>query len=62
MFASAGEETKPWRYEGLPERSEPDMPGYLVRDTKMISDSLENVWTGHPLTVPIVFGRFLLTN
>ena len=62
MFASAGEETKPWRYEGLPERSEPDMPGYLVRDTKMISDSLENVWTGHPLTVPIVFGRFLTSS
>ena len=62
MLTSAGEETNPWRFEGLPERSEPEMPGYLVADTKMITDSLESVWTKHPVTVPIVFGRFIIPN
>ena len=60
MFSSAGEEMEPWRYEGLPERREPEMPGYLVTDTKIITDTLENIWTEHPVTVPIVFGRFII--
>lgn len=56
LFSSAGEEMEPWRYEGLPERREAEMPGYLVTDTKIITDSLEDIWTEHPVTVPIVFG------
>ena len=52
--------TSPGNYAGLPDSREPDMPRHLVRDSRMIKDSLENIWSEHPVTKPIVFGKFLI--
>ena len=38
------------------------MPGYLVTDTRIITDSLENIWADNPVTAPIVFGRFICSD
>ena len=51
------ERTEPWSYDDLPSRGEPEMPNFIVRDTKMIGDSLDEMLRENPVTTPIVIGK-----
>ena len=58
LLTSVTEETEPWSYAGLPDSREPDMTRHLVRDSRMIKTSLEDIWSKHPVIKPVVFGEF----
>ena len=57
LLNSVSDKAEPWSYDGLPDSRESQMAGYLVRDSSLIKDSLENIWSQHPVTRPVVFGR-----
>ena len=43
-----------WRSRSTEERA---MPTYLIRDTRMIRNTLDTTMRNNPLTVPIVIGE-----
>ena len=57
LLEAVDEKTEPWSFDDLPSRGEVQMPTYLVQDTKMISDSLDNILRENSVAVPIVFGK-----
>lgn len=57
LLEAVDERTEPWSYDDLPSRGEPEMPNFIVRDTKMIGDSLDEMLRENPVTTPIVIGK-----
>lgn len=57
LLDAVDEEVEPWSYADLPTREEREMPTYLIRDTKMIRNTLDTTMRNNPLTVPIVIGE-----
>lgn len=57
LLDAVDEEVEPWSYADLPTREERAMPTYLIRDTRMVRNTLDTTMRNNPLTVPIVIGE-----
>ena len=46
-----------WAHDDLPSKGEREMAGWLVADSKLLPNTVAEVWKGKPVHVPIVIGK-----